>query len=106
MKNDVEETKSLARGLRIKFMAQERVLNTLVSQAVDMPKLFWLYPKKRSLRDCFFSPASTIFSNSFMLMVVCPMTLKVVPCGPNGNCLLIDMFGYNIYDVLIWTLST
>eukprot|EP01033_Poteriospumella_lacustris_P010735 gene10735-7641_t len=71
------------------LQAQQRVLDSLVSQTKECPSCIWLYPKRRDLRDWLRQPMERLFMDSLMLVFVCPVTLKVVECGP-------DKVGYEV----------
>jgi hypothetical protein len=64
--------------------AHDRTLHTLVSKIKECPTLFWFYPKKPELRAWLFDPLRCLFQDALMMVVVCPVTLCVVPCGPDG----------------------
>eukprot|EP01033_Poteriospumella_lacustris_P014335 gene14335-10239_t len=73
------------------LQAQQRVMDTLVSQTKECPSCIWLYPKRRDLRDWLRQPMDRLLMNSLMLVFVCPVTLKVVECGP-------DKVGYEVKE--------
>jgi hypothetical protein len=56
----------------------------LVSKEKECPSLFWFYPKKPELRRWLTDPAKCLFQDTLMMVVVCPVTLCVVECGPDG----------------------
>jgi hypothetical protein len=64
--------------------AQDRTLQMLVSKDKECPSLFWFYPKKPELRRWLSDPAKCLFQDTLMMVVVCPVTLCVVECGPDG----------------------
>eukprot|EP01032_Pedospumella_encystans_P012934 gene12934-14925_t len=73
----------LAEHNRILF-THNRAIDTLVRKEKECPTLFWFYPKKLGLRNWFHDPLKYLFQDSLMMMVVCPVTLRLVPCGPLG----------------------
>ena len=84
----------LAQHNRI-LLAHNRVLETLVRKEKECPSLFWFYPKKMELRNWVNDPLKCIFQDSLMMVVVCPVTLQVVKCGPQG-------FGWEINQPKKW----
>jgi hypothetical protein len=66
------------------LLKHERVLNVLVGQTEECPRLVWFYPKQRSLRGWLADPLSMLLTNTLMLVLVCPETLRVVESGPDG----------------------
>jgi hypothetical protein len=70
--------------MTMRIDAHDRTLHTLVSKVKECPTLFWFYPKKPELRAWLFDPLRCLFQDALMMVVVCPVTLCVVPCGPNG----------------------
>jgi hypothetical protein len=70
--------------MMMRIDAHDRTLHTLVSKIKECPTLFWFYPKKPELRAWLFDPLRCLFQDSLMMVVVCPVTLCVVPCGPDG----------------------
>ena len=64
--------------------AHDRTLQMLVSKEKECPSLFWFYPKKPELRRWLSDPAKCLFQDTLMMVVVCPVTLCVVECGPDG----------------------
>ena len=67
-----------------KVSAHDRALHVLVSKQKECPSLFWFYPKEKSLRNWLSDPMKCLFQNSLMMVVVCPISLHVVKCGPDG----------------------
>ena len=67
-----------------KVIAHDRVLQVLVSKEKECPSLFWFYPKNVSLRHWLSNPTKCLFQDTLMMVVVCPVTLCVVECGPKG----------------------
>jgi hypothetical protein len=70
--------------MMMRIDAHDRTLHTLVSKVKECPTLFWFYPKKPELRAWLIDPLRCLFQDSLMVVVVCPVTLCVVPCGPDG----------------------
>jgi hypothetical protein len=68
----------------LRVQAHDYTLHMLVNKVKECPSLFWFYPKKRELRDWLSNPARCLFQDTLMMVVVCPVTLCVVPCGPGG----------------------
>ena len=64
--------------------AHDRALHVLVNKQKECPSLFWFYPKKRELRNWLSNPLKCLLQDSLMMVVVCPVTLCVVKCGPDG----------------------
>ena len=62
----------------------ESVLNVLVGKQQECPQLIWLYPVGKSVWRWLKDPAGMLLSNLWMMVFVCPVTLKMVPCGPKG----------------------
>lgn len=84
---DVRDALRSAERLRevvLRVDAHDRALQLLVSKKADCPSLFWFYPKKRTWRDWLLEPVKNLFNDTMMMVVVCPMTLRVVKCGPDG----------------------
>lgn len=65
--------------------AHDRTLQMLVHKEKECPSLFWFQPKRTELRDWLRNPAKRLFQDTLIMMVVCPVTLCVVPCGPHGG---------------------
>jgi hypothetical protein len=55
-----------------------------VGKTAECPKVVWFYPKKPELRDWLSNPMKCLLQAPLMLVVVCPVTFCVVPCGPDG----------------------
>uniref|UniRef100_A0A7S3LZM0 Uncharacterized protein n=1 Tax=Spumella elongata TaxID=89044 RepID=A0A7S3LZM0_9STRA len=70
--------------MHLKLGAHERALHMLVSKKKECPSLFWFYPKKRELRNWLRDPLKCLLQDSLMMVVVCPVTLRMVKCGPDG----------------------
>jgi hypothetical protein len=70
--------------MMMRIDAHDRTLHTLVSKVKECPTLFWFYPKNPELRAWLFDPLRCLFQDALMMVVVCPLTLCVVPCGPDG----------------------
>jgi hypothetical protein len=70
--------------LRGAVASQQRTLQVLAGLTTECPRTMWLYPKKRSLRNWLSDPTGMLLRDTLMLVVVCPETLCMVPCGPNG----------------------
>jgi hypothetical protein len=68
----------------LRVQAHDYTLHMLVNKLKECPSLFWFYPKKRELRTWLSNPAKCLFQDTLMMVVVCPVTLCVVPCGPGG----------------------
>jgi hypothetical protein len=68
----------------LRVQAHDYTLHMLVNKMKECPSLFWFYPKKRELRAWLSNPAQCLFQDTLMMVVVCPVTLCVVPCGPEG----------------------
>jgi len=68
----------------LKITAHDRALNLLVNKRKECPSLFWFYPKKRELRNWLRDPLKCLLQDTLMMVVVCPVTLRVVRCGPDG----------------------
>ena len=64
-------------------------LRVLVSEIIehsgDIPSLFVLLPAKSSTLSKIKNPFKAMFNNEMRLFVVCPVTLKAVPCGKDGK---------------------
>jgi hypothetical protein len=67
-----------------RVQAHDRTLHMIVGKTVECPKVVWFYPKKPELRDWLSNPMTCLFQAPLMMVVVCPVTLCVVPCGPDG----------------------
>jgi hypothetical protein len=67
-----------------RVQAHDRSLHMIVGKTVECPKVVWFYPKKPELRDWLSNPMKCLFQAPLMMVVVCPVTLCVVPCGPDG----------------------
>jgi hypothetical protein len=67
-----------------RVQAHDRTLHMIVGKTVECPKVVWFYPKKPELRDWLSNPMKCLFQAPLMMVVVCPVTLCVVPCGPDG----------------------
>jgi hypothetical protein len=67
-----------------RVQAHDRTLHMIVGKTVECPKVVWFYPMKPELRDWLSNPMKCLFQAPLMLVVVCPVTLCVVPCGPDG----------------------
>ena len=80
----MRHTAAITAHLSALSVKHSAVLEALVGKREECPRLIWLYPKKRSLRAWLSDPAGMLLSDTLMMMVVCPQTLKVVPCGPDG----------------------
>ena len=85
LKQFKQQMEHLTREMQSSLRAVDETLSVLVSQKVNIPTLFCLMPVKRNLWDTICNPTTSLFSNSFMLMVICPVTLKVVPRSSNGG---------------------
>jgi hypothetical protein len=68
----------------LKVQAHDRTLHTLVGKTAECPKVVWFYPKKPELRDWLSDPMKRLLQAPLMMVVVCPVTFCVVPCGPDG----------------------
>jgi hypothetical protein len=68
----------------LKVRAHDRTLHTLVGKTAECPKVVWFYPKKPELRDWLSNPMKCLLQAPLMMVVVCPVTFCVVPCGPDG----------------------
>jgi hypothetical protein len=68
----------------LKVQAHDRTLHTLVGKTAECPKVVWFYPKKPELRDWLSNPMKCLLQAPLMMLVVCPVTFCVVPCGPDG----------------------
>jgi hypothetical protein len=68
----------------LKVQAHDRTLHTLVGKTAECPKVVWFYPKKPELRDWLSNPVKCLLQAPLMMVVVCPVTFCVVPCGPDG----------------------
>ena len=64
--------------------AHQRTLDMLVNKQKECPSLFWFYPKRKELRNWLVDPVGRLFQDTLMMVVVCPVTLCVVECGPDG----------------------
>jgi hypothetical protein len=67
-----------------RVQAHDRTLHMIVGKTVECPKVVWFYPKKPELRDWLSNPMKCLFQAPLMMVMVCPVTLCVVPCGPDG----------------------
>ena len=85
MKRYQEQSEQVSSYLLSSLTAVDQTLSAIVSQKLNIPTLFCLIPIKRSLWKSLSNLNSTFFSNSFMLMTVCPITLKVVPRSTDGE---------------------
>ena len=65
--------------------SHEKTLNILVNKSNECPHLVWFYPKKKTFRNWLSDPFKMLLTESLMLVFVCPVTLNVVDCGPNGD---------------------
>ena len=65
--------------------AHDSSLSALVSQRLNIPRFVCLLPLKQDLKDWYSNPTTMLFSNTAMLVVVCPVTLKVVPRAEDGE---------------------
>jgi type II secretory pathway pseudopilin PulG len=68
----------------LKVQAHDRTLHTTVGKTAECPKVVWFYPKKPELRDWLSNPIKCLLQAPLMMVVVCPVTFCVVPCGPDG----------------------
>jgi hypothetical protein len=68
----------------LKVQAHDRTLHKIVGKTAECPKVVWFYPKKPELRDWLSSPMKCLLQAPLMMVVVCPVTFCVVPCGPDG----------------------
>jgi hypothetical protein len=68
----------------LKVQAHDRTLHTIVGKTAECPKVVWFYPKKPELRDWLSNPMKCLLQAPLMMVVVCPVTFCVVPCGPDG----------------------
>ena len=78
----VLSTTSHLRQLPSAVQAYDAVLELLVEKAKECPSLPFLYPCKRSRKD-WLSP-TVLTQNKFILTFICPVSLCVVECGPDG----------------------
>jgi hypothetical protein len=62
----------------------ETLLNTLLNKEAECPRLVWMYPKQCSRMQWLQNPAKCLFNDTMMLVVVCPVTMGWVRCGPEG----------------------
>ena len=97
MKRFQRQSEQLTSYLLSSLIAVDETLSAIVSQKLNIPTLLCFIPIKRSLWKSLRKLSSTFFSNSFMLMTVCPVTLKVVPRSTDGEyylprCLLVLTF--------------
>ena len=60
------------------------ILQSLVGGTANCPALIFLYPKNMSLGYRLRNIGKTFFQDVMMMSVVCPETLKMVRCGPDG----------------------
>mmetsp|Transcript_13067 Transcript_13067/g.26441 ORF Transcript_13067/g.26441 Transcript_13067/m.26441 type:complete len:775 (-) Transcript_13067:49-2373(-) len=81
---DIMRTNADLCATMAKVIAHDRVLQVLVSKEKECPSLFWFYPKNVSLRHWLSNPTKCLFQDTLMMVVVCPVTLCVVECGPKG----------------------
>ena len=79
MKHFRQESEQLSRYLYTSNAAVNETLTAIVSQRLNIPTLYYLMSVKRKTWDTLNNMSSAIFSNSLRLMIVCPITLKVVP---------------------------
>jgi hypothetical protein len=68
----------------VKVQAHDRALHKIVGKTAECPKVVWFYPKRPELRDWLSSPMKCLLQAPLMMVVVCPVTFCVVPCGPDG----------------------
>ena len=80
-----EQSEHVSSYLLSSLAAVDQTLSAIVSQKLNIPTLFCLIPIKRTMWKSLSNLSSTFFSNSFMLMTVCPVTLKVVPRSTDGE---------------------
>ena len=85
MKRYQEQSAQVSSYLLSSLTAVDQTLSAIVSQKLNIPTLFFFIPIKQSLWKSLSNLSSTFFSNSFMLMTVCPITLKVVPRSTDGE---------------------
>ncbi len=79
----LNKTWNLTLQLKSTIENHEKVLNILVNKSMECPKLVWFYPKKRTMWNWIVDPWRMLLTDSMMMVFVCPVTLKVVRCGPN-----------------------
>eukprot|EP01032_Pedospumella_encystans_P008498 gene8498-10082_t len=79
-----QDRAALDTSFLLKVSAHDRALEVLVNKQKECPSLFWFYPKKREMRNWLSDPMKCLFQNTLMMVVVCPVTLRVVKCGPDG----------------------
>ena len=85
MKRYQEQSEQVSSYLLSSLTAVDQTLSAIVSQKLNIPTLFCLIPIKQNVWKSLSNLSSTFFSNSFMLMTVCPITLKVVPRSADGE---------------------
>jgi hypothetical protein len=81
--------------LATRLQAHERTLKTIVGKNKECPSLIWFYPKEKSLRDWLIDPIARITQNPIMVAFVCPVSLNIVKCGPDG-------VGWEVKNPKIW----
>jgi len=82
-----EEMKATQESIRYLYASNathEYTLKLLVGNKKDCPSLIWMYPKKKECRHWLSNPSRMLFQDVWMLVFVCPVTLRVVKCGPDG----------------------
>ena len=62
-----------------------KIVNILVNKSEECPRLIWFYLKDPSCKDWLNDPMKFLLSDRLMLVFVCPVTFKIVKCGPNGD---------------------
>ena len=91
-------------SLKAGYTAQGRVLRTLVQHESDIPSMWIMLPKQKSIMSRFKNPWKALLTNSMMLVVVCPVTLQPIRCGPDGKgwevyMLYLIFYIYRIYSM-------
>ena len=82
---DVHTMKKNFLDLYGSIRAHDRTLSALVSQRLNIPRFVCLLPLEHELKDWCSNPTTMLFSNTATLVVICPVTLKVVPRGDDGE---------------------
>ena len=62
-----------------------KIVNILVNKSEECPRLIWFYLKDPSCKVWLNDPMKFLLSDRLMLVFVCPVTFKIVNCGPNGD---------------------
>jgi len=78
----IQSTAAHVSSLSHMVHAHDVVLDIMVTKTKECPSLVMLIPCKKAWKNCI-SP-TTFTQDKFMLTFICPVSLRVVECGPNG----------------------